>query len=385
MSDMKVTIVTVVMNMAATIEDTFRSVQRQTYRNIEHVIIDGGSTDGTVDIIRKHEQQIAYWVSEPDSGIPNAFNKALDRSTGDVICFLNADDWYADETIARVVELFQDGAEAVWGDMAVLTQDNRTVVGIQNRPVYGVVYPFSAMFIGRSVYERIGRLDERFRIAFDWDYCLRMHFHGIKARHLPYTCMYFRYGGVSSGGHHDWRIQREMLTIVREWRARFARAGRSLPEMDYADLAYRRKGTGEFLRRRAQKAGIFIPRLLLRQMQKRRLLIWGTGLQAQECYGWLGDDKELLSAFVTAELGQHGGRLMGLPVRFFDARELQDKFIIIADAEGDKVQSILSGLGFQLGRDFAGFSQCRREQVMVYLRRFACFKGAGEWHPELFS
>lgn len=91
---LKISIVTVSYNAAKTIEQTIKSVINQTYSNIEYIVIDGGSTDGTVDIIRKYEDRIAYWVSEPDGGIFDAMNKGIKVATGEVVGIINSDDWY---------------------------------------------------------------------------------------------------------------------------------------------------------------------------------------------------------------------------------------------------------------------------------------------------
>ena len=100
---LKISIVTVSYNAADTIEQTISSVVNQTYEDIEYIIIDGGSTDGTVDIIRKYEDKIAYWVSEPDEGIYAAMNKGIDAATGDYIYFLGADDALVDSEILHYV------------------------------------------------------------------------------------------------------------------------------------------------------------------------------------------------------------------------------------------------------------------------------------------
>ena len=103
---LKISIITVSYNAAATIERTILSVIRQTYPHMEYIVIDGGSTDGTVDIIRKYEDQIAYWVSEPDQGIYDAMNKGIRRATGDYIYFLGADDWLRDDQVMQEVSEF---------------------------------------------------------------------------------------------------------------------------------------------------------------------------------------------------------------------------------------------------------------------------------------
>ena len=112
---LKISIVTVSYNAAETIEQTISSVVNQTYENIEYIIIDGGSTDGTVDIIRKYEDRIAYWVSEPDKGIYDAKNKGIDAATGDYIYFLGADDILLNLPIISISNAWHDNIDIILG------------------------------------------------------------------------------------------------------------------------------------------------------------------------------------------------------------------------------------------------------------------------------
>ncbi|MBK5719449.1 glycosyltransferase [Dysgonomonas sp. Marseille-P4677] len=117
MSSCKVSIITIVYNMADKIEATILSIINQTYSNIEYIIIDGGSIDGTVDIIKKYESKITYWVSEPDNGIYDAMNKGIEKATGDWINFMNSGDYLIDENVIEMfTNLHDSNADIVYGD-----------------------------------------------------------------------------------------------------------------------------------------------------------------------------------------------------------------------------------------------------------------------------
>ncbi len=119
----KVSIITVVYNGIAHLEQTIQSVLNQTYDNVEYIIIDGGSTDGTVELIKKYEESIAYWVSESDGGIYDAMNKGISNATGEIVGLINADDWYETGTIEKVVETFQNSeVDVVHGSMEIISK-----------------------------------------------------------------------------------------------------------------------------------------------------------------------------------------------------------------------------------------------------------------------
>ena len=125
---MKVSIITVVFNGIRTIEQTIKSVLNQSYKNIEYIIIDGGSTDGTLDIIRKYENYLSYIISEPDHGIYDAMNKGIQKSTGDIVGIINSDDWYEVNTVSQVVERFESFAvDLVYGDINFIGKNGEII------------------------------------------------------------------------------------------------------------------------------------------------------------------------------------------------------------------------------------------------------------------
>jgi glycosyltransferase involved in cell wall biosynthesis len=178
----KISVVTPSFNQARFIEATIRSVLEQGYPNLEYIVMDGGSTDGSVDIIRRYADKLAYWVSEPDGGQTPALIKGFERSHGEILCWLCSDDLLVGKSLWEVAAFFSanPAAEAVYGD-ALWIDEHGTV----KRPkkehdfsrfvllCYHNYIPQPSMFWRRSLYERVGGLDPAFDLAMDADLWIR--------------------------------------------------------------------------------------------------------------------------------------------------------------------------------------------------------------------
>lgn len=203
---MKVSIITVCFNSFDTIEHTLNSIFSQNYPDIEYIIVDGGSTDGTLDILAKYQNLIAQCVSEHDNGIYDAMNKGIRLSTGGVIAFLNADDFYAnDNAVSSIMKEFETtDVDAVYGDIAYVDKRNaKKLVRYWKAGEYkdgaffhGWVPPHPAFFCQRSVYEKYGYFRSDFRLAADFELMLRfIEKHKIKVGYLPEPIVKMRAGG----------------------------------------------------------------------------------------------------------------------------------------------------------------------------------------------
>ncbi len=174
----KITVITVVYNRVNTIEQTISSVVNQTYSNIEYIIIDGGSTDGTVDIIKKYEKQIDYWVSEPDGGIYDAMNKGARVATGDYVQFLNSDDCFcAYDIIGRVVQEIDNETDILSCQVCVVDEKTleEKIIGQMHidRANYrgGMVIPHPGMFTRRELLKKYP-FDIKYKIKGDYKFFL---------------------------------------------------------------------------------------------------------------------------------------------------------------------------------------------------------------------
>ncbi len=204
---LKVSIITIVYNNAGFVEDTIRSVVGQSYSSIEYIIVDGGSTDGTLDVIRKYDQYIAKWISEKDDGIADAFNKGLALATGDYIVCLNSDDMLSDNSRVQVMvdEIIKNDYPCfIYGDFDIVDRDSGNILyrGVVNFTPKGMIkkgeiFPHPCLFTHKDYFKNYGIFDTRFKIAMDYELFMRGIFQ-VKIVHVPELITTIRGGGVST-------------------------------------------------------------------------------------------------------------------------------------------------------------------------------------------
>ncbi|MBO6526343.1 glycosyltransferase family 2 protein [Erythrobacter sp.] len=206
---MRISVVTAVFNRAGTIAEAMESVQRQTYQSVEHIIQDGGSSDGTLDEIARLSNDASQVVSERDFGIYDAINRGIIRATGDVVGLMHSDDFFANENIlAKVAYAFIDPTiDGVYGDLQyVAANDPMRIVrhwrSGQYEPAFlkrGWMPPHPTLYLRRQVFERFGLYDTSFSIAADYDAMLRYLVQGqIKLAYIPEVLVKMRLGGESN-------------------------------------------------------------------------------------------------------------------------------------------------------------------------------------------
>jgi glycosyltransferase involved in cell wall biosynthesis len=207
---MIITIITVCYNAKDTLIDAIDSVASQSYEAIEHIVVDGGSSDGTLDILQSGRGRVAKWISEQDKGIYDAMNKGIALASGDVIGFLNADDLYADrDAVKKMAEAFKRHPEvdACYADLVYVDQnDTNSIVRYWKSRRYtpglfrGGWMPAHPTFYARkAAYQRCGTYDTSFRIAADFELMFRMlEIHRIQALYLPVLLVRMRLGGTTN-------------------------------------------------------------------------------------------------------------------------------------------------------------------------------------------
>jgi len=215
---MKVSIITVVLNNKDHIEGAIKSVQEQTHKEIEHIVVDNDSCDGTSNIIKRHMHGISRYICEPDQGVYFGINKGLKIATGDIVGILHSDDIYADENILKdIVSAFEkSGADCVYGDLVYVKRQNPNVVvrywradeGDRAKISQGWMPPHPAFFVKRNVYEKYGYFNTNFKISADYEIILRfLYMHRLSMYYAHRMCVKMRAGGISN---------RSVLSLLRK-------------------------------------------------------------------------------------------------------------------------------------------------------------------------
>ena len=225
----RVSIITVCYNSANTIEHTIRSVlkQRKTGVKLEYIVVDGASNDGTIDIIKKFEDEITIFISEPDSGVYDAMNKGIRLASGDIIGFLNSDDLYSHgKVIDRIITIFEKyNCDSVYGDVVYVDRNNISKIircwkscsyeeGLFRK---GWHPPHPAFFVKREIYEKYGKFRLDFEIAADYELMLRfLEKYRITTYYIPEILVRMRIGGKSNKDLRN--ILRANYECYRAWK-----------------------------------------------------------------------------------------------------------------------------------------------------------------------
>lgn len=204
---MKLTIVTVCYNSEATIRDTLDSLLHQTDREFEYIIIDGVSTDHTLDIIKEYQGKLSIkLISESDNGLYDAMNKGIGMVSGDIVGLLNSDDYYEPMTVQLVKSCFTENPsmDFVCGAMRLVTYKKEEIRVVYNQPLERIVYEMPlnepATFVRKRVYDEIGGFNPKYRVSADYDLTCRAYIANKKFKFISDVLTNMRMGGLSGGG-----------------------------------------------------------------------------------------------------------------------------------------------------------------------------------------
>jgi glycosyltransferase involved in cell wall biosynthesis len=223
--NISITVITASYNSVNTIADTLDAVAKQTHVNVEHLVIDGASNDGTLEIVRNHSNSKIRLISERDGGIYDAMNKGLSQADGEVIGFLNSDDFYADASVLkRVAAVFEDkSVEACFADLVYVTPDNRRVVRYwKSKPfakgdfAKGWCPAHPTFYIRKSALQRLGMFDQSFKLAADVEFMMRyLELGDIKSVYIPHVFVRMRLGGATNQSWGNvWKQNKEIFVAL---------------------------------------------------------------------------------------------------------------------------------------------------------------------------
>ena len=225
---MKLTIITVVFNGAKTIKHTIESVLNQTYENVEYILIDGNSSDNTMDMVNEYKDTIDTIISEPDKGLWDAINKGIGLATGDIIGLLHADDFYTDEKVLQrvVSKLEESKTDTLFADLLYIKDDNLDLVlryfSAKNftpkKLTYGLMPPHPTFFVKKSVYEQYGTYRTDLKIASDYEMFVRLLYkNNVSYSYIHFPIVKMRVGGLSGGGlRNKMLMNREVVRAIKD-------------------------------------------------------------------------------------------------------------------------------------------------------------------------
>lgn len=217
----RISIVTPSYNQAAFLEDTIHSVLSQDYPNLEYIVVDGGSTDGSVDIIRRYEKYLAYWVSEKDRGAADAIAKGFSRATGTILAYLNSDDLYLPGSLHAIVETMRDPAvDVAYGNTYWIDSSGNILGERRQTPFVRMGYLYGgfdlqqpATFWRRDLYSKCGGMDPSYQFAFDTDLFTRFATHGARFKHVNKFVASFRIHPQSKSSNQFAICERELQRL----------------------------------------------------------------------------------------------------------------------------------------------------------------------------
>nr|WP_321453619.1 glycosyltransferase family 2 protein [uncultured Carboxylicivirga sp.] len=242
---MKVSIITIVYNNVEHIKDCIESVLNQNYPNIEHIIIDGNSTDGTQNIIENYWDKLGFSVSEKDNGLYNALNKGISKANGDLIGILHSDDlFYFKDSISNIVKAFKDSnADVVYSNGIFVNRDNTSKVKriYKAKPykswylLWGWIPLHTGIFVKKEVFRKVGVYDERYKIASDYDFSIKLFKSDLKLYFLNEYTVRMRLGGKSTTAKLQKIKSREDLDIIKKHKlwgyfTLFCKIARKIPQ-----------------------------------------------------------------------------------------------------------------------------------------------------------
>ena len=217
MEKIKVSIITIAYNAEKTIAKTIESVLNQDYENLEYIIIEGKSTDHTLEVIKKYQNKKIHLISEVDNGISDAFNKGIKLATGDLIGLINADDSLLPHAISSLILACKDETDVIYGNTIVKDEINNLIIKkIATSPEqlkYELPFIHQSSFVRKNIYQKYGLYSEKYKICMDYEFFARIYQNRVNFQYVDTFVSVFSYGGTSC--EHPFRTINENLSIAR--------------------------------------------------------------------------------------------------------------------------------------------------------------------------
>lgn len=375
---MKISIITVCLNSAKTIEKTIQSVISQSCSDLEYIIIDGGSTDETTSIIKKYESYITYWVSEKDNGIYDAMNKGIANATGEMIAFLNSDDWYEDDALEKAESYFEQYhpmiltgkintlQKGVWKEYRGEFDETEENIRI------GMTYRHPATFVRKELFDRFGVFDTRYKIAADYEWMLRIHDGGVKELRVDTVFTNFSSKGVSSV--ETGRTIKEARQIALDALDKYK--GCSLEEKnkwkkrinDFYDDQQAVLDVKTLIRNENVKEYPAFKELISEYLSQKAYIVWGTGVIGDEVYRLLSQTGIEVKAFLDSRADGNDEKFHEIPVKSAQTLSFGDNVIVASFEYEAEIVNQLENMGFQEKQDYILYSRIRKHMVENYLK-----------------
>lgn len=341
--DYKVSIITVVYNGAKTIEQTIQSVLQQSYKNIEYIVIDGLSTDGTQKIVEKYLDSIICFVSEKDEGIYDAMNKGIRKATGDIVGIINSDDWYAENAVENIVKYFeQNKVDLIYGKLAMVYQNGK--VKIEDKKEldimwYQMAVPHPTVFVKRNVYEKFGGFNTKYKLSSDYDFLLRLYSQQAKFGYVDKVLAYFRVGGTST--------IREKEMIDEGYAVSMAHI-KECPDKESIIHKIEEKYHWSYWVSNLRNETGLLYKLSCQYFHRdiKSFVIFGAGLWGKRCYEMLIADGAEVSCFADNDAARWGMDFLGVKIINPQRLHNMEAYVLIAVKDsGDDIKYQMESMG----------------------------------------
>lgn len=357
---MKFSIVTVCLNSEKTIRQTIESVVHQQYENIEYIIIDGGSTDGTVDIIKEYSDKIAFWVSEKDNGLYDAMNKGIEKATGDVISLLNSDDWYEPDILGKVKGYFETyKVEMVCGSIRNILDDEEfglttSKYNLERLHLRVQCMP-PALFCKKLVYDQIGLFNTEFKITSDFEWEMKVWLKKVPCYNATDIFTNFRLTGTS--GKKKYLAMLENYEIAKRYLTPKYQAEVDAFYCDRLESCFYEQNFEEQFKDIDKT-------MLLNLFGDDRFYIWGAGIQGALCLHTMEKLSLKCVGFVDNDKRKWNGKIK--EYRMYEPLKLDRnvKICIAAREYNTQIKEQLRELGYPSDR-YVEFSEIMKQAVIM--------------------